>query len=500
MPLGSVTTAAAAPLPHVQPRELSARDVEALLEELVAAYTEPYFQQELADLRTACAKTGTNPLLLMGPVVLKVQAPILEKYGQPPTAQGVDLMKHSVERRVAEGGQRIEALANKARGALGLMQMPDRTASAERVLAAKVDETNARLGLTLGAPEVQLELERQCRLRVAADRDSGAVPAASAAYLEELLDQKEVSAPALLSMLKMSKLGITLAGLRGEEVPGDVPVLEAPTPEEFFRAHVLLNRPALLRGALDEVQFPPLRDFPDTAFLRRVCGHRRVLVKSLAHKDQEGRPVFVSDPELRLPLAAFLDKVEAHEHSGSEQPFYLGKVPLRKELPELAEKIERAVSCPRRVYGSCFGSLVPDGVFTYFGCGRNTTAVHWDAHENLLMCLCGTKRLLLYPPSDARYVYPCNDFSRSAILPFQRFEDLSLELQGKFELVQHTRPIEVQLVAGDMLYLPSCWWHCVEGSNERNMILNWWFAFHPDKKALAFAEGACGPSLGAAAA
>jgi len=203
---------------------------------------------------------------------------------------------------------------------------------------------------------------------------------------------------------------------------------------------------------------------------------------------------------LKLPLGAFLDKLDAHEHSGSQQPFYLGKVPLRKELPELAEEIQRASTCPQRVYGACFGSLVPDGVFTYFGCGRNTTAVHFDAHENLLLCICGTKRLWLYPPSDARHLYPCNDFSRSAALPFARLEEYPPELRGKFAAVAGARPVEVCLRAGDILYLPSCWWHCVEGSDDRNMILNWWFALHADKKALAFAAEARRENLGAAAA
>ena len=41
---------------------------------------------------------------------------------------------------------------------------------------------------------------------------------------------------------------------------------------------------------------------------------------------------------------------------------------------------------------------------------------------------------------------------------------------------------QVRLVAGDVLYLPACWWHCVEGSAERNMILNWWMDLHPKKR------------------
>ena len=54
---------------------------------------------------------------------------------------------------------------------------------------------------------------------------------------------------------------------------------------------------------------------------------------------------------------------------------------------------------------ACFGALHEGGVHTYFGCDRNVTPTHFDGFENLLVCLCGTKRLWLYPPSDARHLY-----------------------------------------------------------------------------------------------
>jgi hypothetical protein len=125
-------------------------------------------------------------------------------------------------------------------------------------------------------------------------------------------------------------------------------------------------------------------------------------------------------------------------------------------------------------------------VYTYFGCDRNVTATHFDGYENLLVCLSGTKRLWLYPPSDARYLYAGagakGDASRAAAPPFQTFEQLPAELRASFGDVAHARPLEVHLGPGDCLYLPACWWHCVEGSRERNMILNWWFDVHEKKR------------------
>jgi hypothetical protein len=95
-----------------------------------------------------------------------------------------------------------------------------------------------------------------------------------------------------------------------------------------------------------------------------------VPVKSLALEDQEGRPVFVSepslddrgdlldslistdlhrsppistdlhrsppspqvsDPEIKMPLVGFLSAVEGSEASGKRCPFYLGKVGLHTD-------------------------------------------------------------------------------------------------------------------------------------------------------------------------
>eukprot|EP00811_Abedinium_folium_P001291 NODE_11180_length_1302_cov_12.258723.p3 GENE.NODE_11180_length_1302_cov_12.258723~~NODE_11180_length_1302_cov_12.258723.p3 ORF type:complete len:202 (-),score=41.88 NODE_11180_length_1302_cov_12.258723:221-826(-) len=186
-----------------------------------------------------------------------------------------------------------------------------------------------------------------------------------------------------------------------------------------------------------------------------------------------------------MPFMGFIEALEEHARSGKVPPYYVGKVPLRAELPEVAEEIEAAPSCPRRVLGSCFGAHIKEGVFTYLGAGRNTTSVHFDGHENLLLCLRGTKRLHLYPPSDACCLYPVNDYTRSSVLPFVGFEQLSPEMQSRYALVSRARPLEILVEAGDLFYLPTCWWHCVEGSDGINMILNWWFSLHADKVAAA---------------
>lgn len=474
-----------------EPQDLDARSLEAMLRELLVGYKEPTFQKRILAAHSDAASDGNGMGLLarLGPIVLEVQAPVFAKYGLPPDGTGVELMKYAIQRRVAEGAVRLEAVANEGRKILGFDGLPDRKATAEQTLAAVVDETNAKLGI--GKPAAEMKLAGQCRQRITAALSSGSVADKSGKLLFSLLEKGTWPIPSIMAMLAMAKLGTPLALLDGRGLPISVAMLDAPQPKAFFERFVLPGKPAVLRKVVDVDKFPPLTGFCDLESIRKKCGHRRVLVKSLAQKDSKGRSVFISDPELKLPLVAFLDALQDHEKRGAQVPFYLSRVPLRAELPELAEDVQNAEFCPQLEYGSCFGSLIPQGVFTYLGCGRNTTPVHWDAHENLMLCICGTKRLLLFPPSDARHLYPVNDFSRSGALPFASFKELPEHLQAKYRLLPSAKPLEVTLHAGEILYLPACWWHCVEGSDDTNMILNWWFNMHHEKRALAHGSSVC---------
>ena len=343
------------------------------------------------------------------------------------------------------------------------------------------------------------ESRTELRARIRNALESGAVSAASASFLQTKLDEapedgSEGAAGSLtcvLSMLTMAEVGLPLPTLSGRDTSSApprfcaVPVwTSAPSAAAFWSEHVLPSRPALLRGQLSGADWPPMRNFGDFSYLRRRCGKRRVFAKSLALDDAAGRPIFVADPELELPLADFLGMVEKAEEQAARCPVYLGKVPLRTELPELDADIAHAGAGPVDALRSCFGAPLPQGLYTYMGAAGNVTATHFDPSENLMLCVYGTKRLWLYPPSAVECLYPAAKAggTRACAPPFQLHDALPAWLQRTFPRVAGARPIEVNLVAGDVLYLPACWWHCVEGSWERNMILNWWFDLHPNKR------------------
>jgi ribosomal protein L16 Arg81 hydroxylase len=57
------------------------------------------------------------------------------------------------------------------------------------------------------------------------------------------------------------------------------------------------------------------------------------------------------------------------------------------------------------------------------------------------------------------------------------FSIYDTELQFTYPCFTLANKIEIILEAGDVLYLPSYWWHRVH-SVERSIGINWWYATH----------------------
>jgi len=94
-------------------------------------------------------------LAKLGPLVLRVQAPVLAQYGLPPSPAGIELMKFAIHRRIAEGAAQLQPLANEARRVLGLQPLPKlRQQRAEEMLAemaAGREQAPTRDDLQVGA-------------------------------------------------------------------------------------------------------------------------------------------------------------------------------------------------------------------------------------------------------------------------------------------------------------------------------------------------------------
>ena len=375
--------------------------------------------------------------------------------------------------------------------------LSERNVRSERQLLFQLRKERSYRGggdAELPRDRVHAELCKLCRERMLTDVASSAklqrAPADARREVQALCERESTRAGSFWMRLSWAIRGLPLAlwsRLPQRTLQAGVPRVHSPSERQLYDDFVSRNLPCIITGALDPSAFPPLRTFKDCAYLRGRCGHRHVPVKG-HYTDDEGRRVFFNrnDEVRRVTLSRYLDALDLAAANGRTPDLYLAKVPLRDHLQELAADVHAARVSPETAYGACFGPLLPDGVHMYFGGGGNTTPTHFDAYENLMLVVEGTKRLLLFPPGECDNLYVTRaggaHFAYSAIQPMVRPQDRDRYESKIFPRFNDARCIEVEVHAGEVLYLPIYWWHGVSGTG-RNCILNWWFDMSRKKEA-----------------
>ncbi|RBP51677.1 cupin-like domain-containing protein [Arenicella xantha] len=104
-------------------------------------------------------------------------------------------------------------------------------------------------------------------------------------------------------------------------------------------------------------------------------------------------------------------------------------------------------------------------------------ATHYDVSDNLACVIAGRRRFTLFPPEQIAnlYIGPI-DYTlagRPASLVSLRQPDLDKYPRFKTAM-QHA--VVAELGPGDVLFIPSLWWHHVASSGGFNVLLNYWWA------------------------
>lgn len=111
---------------------------------------------------------------------------------------------------------------------------------------------------------------------------------------------------------------------------------------------------------------------------------------------------------------------------------------------------------------------------------RVTASCHYDAPNNIACCAVGRRRFTLFPPDQIGNLYPgpleptpggqavsVVDFDAPDLERFPRF--------GEALAVGQT----VVLEPGDAIFIPSMWWHHVQGLDPFTVLVNYWWGSMP---------------------
>ncbi|XP_064421152.1 bifunctional peptidase and (3S)-lysyl hydroxylase JMJD7 isoform X2 [Latimeria chalumnae] len=275
-----------------------------------------------------------------------------------------------------------------------------------------------------------------------------------------------------------------------------VPYLEhPPSALEFYREWLCPNKPCIIRNAFNH--WPALSKWTP-AYLRKVVGSQcvSVAVTPNGYADAVYRDRFVMPEERRMAFSSILDILERKVKSHGV--FYVQKQcsNLTEELPELMEDLEAEIPWMSEALGKR-----PDAVNFWLGESAAITSLHKDHYENLYCVISGEKHFLLLPPTDRAFLpyelyqpamYHVNedgsfeviDEENAEKVPWIPLDPLNPDLE-RYPDYANARPLHCTVKAGEMLYLPSLWFHHVQQSHgciaeeentqlqEKNAQLQW---------------------------
>lgn len=169
-----------------------------------------------------------------------------------------------------------------------------------------------------------------------------------------------------------------------------------------------------------------------------------------------------------VKLDQVITEILNYEHVDEAPSYYVGSTKIDVCLPGF--RAENDVD---------FGGITPLANF-WLG-NRSRIAAHWDLPDNLACCAVGHRRFTMFPPEELEnlYVGPPHFTPSGQEISLVDFHNPDFEKYPKFrEALNSARVAEME--PGDALFIPSMWWHHVEGLDSFNVLINYWWRQSPD--------------------
>ncbi|XP_060112990.1 tRNA wybutosine-synthesizing protein 5 [Heteronotia binoei] len=223
------------------------------------------------------------------------------------------------------------------------------------------------------------------------------------------------------------------------------------TRERFLQEIYPLRKPAVLKG----IDLGPCTAKWTVDYLSQAVGNKEVKVHVSAVPQMD----FLSKNFVyrTLPFDVFVKRAAEAKHTeyyiSEDEKYYLrslGEDPrkdiadLRKQFPLLAEDIWIPEYFEKEQFFSTVFRISSAGIQLW---------THYDVMDNFLIQVTGKKRVVLYSPRDAPYLYLSG--TKSEVLDVEK-PDLK-----RYPLFAKAKRFECFLNAGEVLFIPALWFHNV---------------------------------------
>ena len=193
---------------------------------------------------------------------------------------------------------------------------------------------------------------------------------------------------------------------------------------------------------------------------------------SIGPPGHDGRLFYDADMEMNLrvgtgKLADIFARIDKTEELGESRTVYLASIDISSHFDGLDE-----------ANGIDLGDRDP--IKSIWIGTRTQIAAHNDFPDNLACCAVGRRRFTLFPPHQFRNLYlgPIDNTPAGRVVSMVDFDAPDLAAHPRFADAM-AEALTVELEPGDAIFIPSMWWHHVEGLADFNILVNYWWRRTP---------------------
>jgi hypothetical protein len=166
----------------------------------------------------------------------------------------------------------------------------------------------------------------------------------------------------------------------------------------------------------------------------------------------------------KMPLADLFEQINNHKLDKKPPLYYMGTTAVDACFSTLRQENDIHIAGKSPVMNMWMGN-------------QSTIPAHYDVPNNIACNIYGKRRFTLFPPEQLEnlYIGPLDftpagqsislvDFTKPDLIKFPKSK----------EALRHAQVAELE--AGDALFLPSMWWHHVEGLTHFNLLATFWWS------------------------
>lgn len=242
------------------------------------------------------------------------------------------------------------------------------------------------------------------------------------------------------------------------------------SPSDVFKMASVWAQPMVIRQLV--TGWPAVKaalegDHQFVDYLLAFDDNRTVDALRLPHKEN-GRVFYNQDmtgfnfSRTRLPFRDALSTLLDLNQHKSPETLYVGSTTLNTCLPGFLSQ-------------NSLGQADVNPLATLWIGNKSRIAAHYDVPDNVICVVSGKRRVTLFPPEQVEnlYVGPLHVTPAGQAISLVDFHEPDFERFPKFKTaIKHA--IVVDLMPGDVLYIPLMWWHHIEGQESLNTLVNFW--------------------------